>query len=91
MFFPLGVDPAHRGSKLISHMAANAFKGAQLMHQPRLMEPVCRVEAVMPPEVQDSFFGVLHRRRGKPINTEFEGKLYTVVAHVPVAESFALG
>jgi len=83
-------DPAHRGSPQIVPATRKALYAASLLATPRLMEPVFLVEIQCPHSAVGGVYGVLNKRRGQVIAEEVrEGTpLYTVKAHLPVAESF---
>jgi len=83
-------DAAHRGSPQIVPSTRKALYASALCASPRLMEPVFLVEIQCPHSSVGGVYGVLNKRRGLVIEEEVrEGTpLYTIKAHLPVAESF---
>jgi len=83
-------DPAHRGSPQIVPATRKAVYASALSANPRLMEPVFLVEIQCPHSSVGGVYNVLNKRRGVVVEEEVrEGTpLYTVKAHLPVAESF---
>jgi elongation factor G len=77
-------------SEMSFHLAGSiGFKEAVRKAKPVLLEPIMKVEAVMPEEYLGSVMGDLQSRRGKVTELgERSGGLRTVTAHVPLATMF---
>jgi len=83
-------DRVHRGGGQLIPAAHRVFNGAQLVAQPRLMEPVFLVDIQCPQTAVSSVYNVLSQRRGVVLEAyPHEGTpLYSMKAHLPVIESF---
>jgi elongation factor G len=55
---------------------------------PYLLEPVMKVDVVMPEEHLGDVMGDLYSRRGHILGMEGKGTSQSVLAHVPLAEMF---
>ena len=77
-------------SEMSFHLAGSiGFKEAVRKAKPVLLEPIMKVEAVMPEEYLGAVMGDLQSRRGKVTELgERSGGLRTVTAHVPLATMF---
>ena len=65
-----------------------AVKEAMRRADPCLLEPVMKVEVVMPEEYLGDVMGDLASRRGHILGMEGKGTSQAVVAYVPLAEMF---
>jgi elongation factor G len=65
-----------------------AFKDACSKAQPVLLEPVMRLEVVVPDEYMGDVFGDLNSRRGHPQGMEQRGAAQIIRCEVPLAEMF---
>jgi elongation factor G len=65
-----------------------AFKDAAKQAKPILLEPVMKVEVVVPEEYMGSVIGDLNSRRGRIGQMESRGTSQVVQAFVPLSEMF---
>jgi elongation factor G len=65
-----------------------AVKDGVKKGSPILLEPIMKVENIVPDEYQGDILGDLNRRRGKISSIESKNKVTTVTAEVPLAEMF---
>jgi len=65
-----------------------AVKEAAPKAEPALLEPIMKVEVIVPEEFTGEVVGDFDRRRGRLIGMESEGAAQTVRAFVPLAEMF---
>ncbi len=65
-----------------------AFKEAARRAKPILLEPIFKVEVVVPEEFMGDVIGDLNRRRGRVDGMEPRGNAQVVNAHVPLSEMF---
>lgn len=80
------VDSSEMSFQLAGSMG---FKEAVRKAKPVLLEPIMKVEVVMPEEYMGTVMGDLQSRRGKVAELgERSGGLRTVTAHVPLAMMF---
>jgi elongation factor G len=77
-------------SEMAFHMAGSiGFKEAVRKAKPVLLEPIMKVEVVMPEEYMGQVMGDLQSRRGRVTELgERGGGLRTITAHVPLATMF---
>ena len=68
--------------------ARQGFREAFLNTKPVLLEPIMKMEVEVPSDFQGPVTGELNKRRGLIISTETVGKTSTIVAEVPLAETF---
>ncbi len=68
--------------------ASLALKEAAKKCKPVLLEPIMRVEVVVPEEYLGNVMGDLTSRRGKPMGNESRGNALSIKATVPLAEMF---
>jgi elongation factor G len=68
--------------------ARQGFREAFLATKPVLLEPIMKMEVEVPADFQGPVTGELNKRRGLIISTETVGKSSTIVAEVPLAETF---
>ncbi|TVP86568.1 MAG: elongation factor G [Alkalicoccus sp.] len=68
--------------------ASMAFKEAKNKCKPVLLEPVMKVEVVIPEEYMGDIMGDITSRRGRVEGMEARGNAQTVKAMVPLAEMF---
>jgi elongation factor G len=79
------VDSSELAFKIAASMA---FKDAVRNASPVILEPIMKVEVVVPEEFMGVVIGDLNSRRGKIIGTELRGNLQAIRAEVPLAEMF---
>jgi elongation factor G len=65
-----------------------AFKNACEKANMTILEPILRVEVVVPEEYMGDVMGDLNSRRGKILGTELTGNFQKIKAHIPEAEMF---
>jgi elongation factor G len=68
--------------------ASIGFKEAVKNANPVLLEPVMKVEVVVPEEYMGDVLGDLSARRGKVLGLEKRGSTQIIRANVPLAEMF---
>jgi elongation factor G len=68
--------------------ARAGFREAFLNTKPVLLEPIMKMEVEVPADFQGSVTGELNKRRGLIISTETVGNSSTIIAEVPLAETF---
>ncbi|KAJ5078907.1 eukaryotic translation elongation factor 2a tandem duplicate 1-related [Anaeramoeba ignava] len=83
-------DSVHRGDGQIIPAARNLFYGAQLIAEPRLMEPIYLVEIQCSQNSIGSVYSILNLKRGKVISEEIkQGTTDSIISgYLPVMESF---
>ncbi len=79
------VDSSEVAFKIAASMA---FKDAAVKADPVLLEPIMRVEVVVPEEYTGDVISDLNARRGQIADMELQGKTRLVHARVPLAEMF---
>ncbi len=79
------VDSSEMAFKIAGSIA---FKEACSKGQPVLLEPVMRIEVVVPEEYMGDVFGDLNSRRGHPLGMEARGGAQIIRCEVPLAEMF---
>src|SRR6201988_5388854 len=79
------VDSSEMAFKIAGSMA---FKEACSKAQPIPLEPVMRIEVVVPEEYMGEVFGDLNSRRGHPLGMEARGGAQIIRCEVPLAEMF---
>jgi elongation factor G len=79
------VDSSEMAFKICSSIC---FKEAARKAKPVLLEPVMRVEVVVPEEYMGSINGDLISRRGRLEGTEIRGTTHLIKAMVPLSEMF---
>jgi elongation factor G len=79
------VDSSEVAFKIAGSMA---FKQAAAKAGPVLLEPIMRVEVVVPQEYMGEVIGDLNSRRGRIGHMEPRGGSQLISAHVPLAEMF---
>lgn len=79
------VDSSEMAFKIAGSLA---FKDAAKKAQPVLLEPVMRVEVVVPDEYMGDVIGDLNSRRGRVEGMELRAGAQVIRAHVPLAEMF---
>jgi elongation factor G len=68
--------------------ARNCFRETFMKAKPVLLEPVMKLEVEVPPDFQGPVAGELTSRRGIIASTEMTGDTATIIAEVPLAETF---
>ena len=68
--------------------ARAGFREAFLATKPVLLEPIMKMEVEVPADFLGPVTGELNKRRGLIISTETVGKTSTIIAEVPLAETF---
>ena len=79
------VDSSEMAFKIAASMA---LKEAKNKCKPVLLEPIMKVEVVVPEEYMGNVMGDLTSRRGKPLVNESRGNALSINAMVPLAEMF---
>ena len=79
------VDSAEMPFKIA---AALAYKKGMAAANPVLLEPIYRVEVLVPDEYMGDIIGDLNKKRGRILGMEPCGKLQKVSAEAPLAEMF---
>ena len=79
------VDSSEMAFKIAASMA---LKEAAKKCKPVLLEPIMKVEVVVPEEYMGNVMGDLTSRRGKPLGNESRGNAISINAMVPLAEMF---
>ncbi len=79
------VDSSEMAFKIAGSMA---FKDAARRANPVLLEPIMKVEVVVPEEYMGDVMGDLNGRRGKILSMEARGGTQIVNARVPLSEMF---
>ncbi len=68
--------------------ASMALKEAKNKCKPVILEPIMKVDVVVPEEYMGTVMGDLTSRRGRPLGNESRGKDLQISAMVPLAEMF---
>ena len=68
--------------------ARNCFRETFLKTKPVLLEPIMKMEIEIPPDFQGPVAGELSKRRGLVLSTDMQGESATIIAEVPLAETF---
>lgn len=86
----LHADTIHRGGGQIIPTCRRALYGAQLMSQPRLVEPIFLVEIQCPEDKVGPIYGLMTRKRGEVFEKSQNAgtPMYNVKGYLPVSESF---
>ena len=79
------VDSSERAFKIAASMA---LKEAKNTCKPVRLEPVMKVEVIIPEEYMGNVMGDLTSRRGRPLGNESRGNALSITAMVPLAEMF---
>jgi len=79
------VDSSEMAFKIAASMA---FKKGVQQANPVLLEPVMKVEVMVPEQFMGDIMGDLNRRRGKILGMEQLGSAQVIRAYVPLAEMF---
>ena len=79
------VDSSEMAFKIAGSLA---FKDAIKKASPVVLEPIMKVEVVVPEDFMGSVIGDLSSRRGKVQGTELRGELQGVQSEVPLCEMF---
>jgi elongation factor G len=83
---PFDAEHGHMSAYKIA--ASQAVREALLKAKAQLMEPIFKLEVVVPEEFLGSVIGDLNSRRGKILHTAARGHLQVVIADVPLSELF---
>ena len=79
------VDSSEMAFKLATSIA---YKKGLEQAKPILLEPIMKVEVLVPDEYMGDIIGDINKRRGRVLGMEQEGNLQKVNAEVPLAEMF---
>lgn len=79
------VDSSEIAFKVAGSMA---FKDAVLRSRPIILEPMMKVEVVVPEDFMGTVMGNLSSRRGKILGSELRGALQAIKSEVPLSEMF---
>ncbi|HSW09477.1 MAG TPA: elongation factor G [Bacillota bacterium] len=79
------VDSSEMAFKIAASMA---LKKGVLQAQPILLEPIMKVDVMVPEQFMGDIMGDLNRRRGRILGMEQMGTTQVIRAHAPMAELF---
>ncbi len=79
------VDSSEIAFKVAGSMA---FKDAVMKSKPIILEPLMKVEVVVPEDFMGTVMGNLSSRRGKILGSELRGAMQAIRAEVPLSEMF---
>ena len=79
------VDSSEMAFKIAASMA---LKEAKNKCKPVILEPIMKVQVVVPDEYLGNVMGDITSRRGKPMGQESRGNALAIDAMVPLAEMF---
>ena len=79
------VDSSEMAFKMATSIA---FKKGLEQAKPILLEPIMKVDIVVPDEYMGDIIGDINKRRGRILGMEQEGNLQKVNAEIPLAEMF---
>ncbi len=79
------VDSSEMAFKICASMA---FKEAAAKAAPKLVEPIFKIEVVVPDEYMGDIIGDISSRRGRIEGTDIKNNVATVRGFVPLAETF---
>jgi elongation factor G len=79
------VDSSEIAFKIAGSMA---FKDACKKASPTILEPIMKIDVIIPENYMGDIIGDLNSRRGKIINMETKNKLCYIKANVPLSEMF---
>lgn len=79
------VDSSEMAFKLATSIA---YKKGLEQAKPILLEPIMKVEILVPDEYMGDIIGDINKRRGRVLGMEQEGKLQKISAEIPLAEMF---
>ena len=68
--------------------AKSAFREGMPKGDPKLLEPIMKVEVITPNEYMGDIIGDLNSRRGQMQSMEARGNAQVIIANVPLAEMF---
>ncbi len=83
-----GFHPVDSSEMAFKVCAKAAFKQAFLAADPKLLEPIMKVEAETPMEFQGTVQGDLSSRRGMLLGTDMMEDYVVILAEVPLSEMF---
>ena len=79
------VDSSEMAFKIAASMA---LKEAAKKCKPAILEPIMKVDVIVPEEYMGNVMGDLTSRRGRPLGNESRGNALSIKAMVPLAEMF---
>jgi len=79
------VDSSEIAFKVAGSMA---FKDAVMKSKPIILEPLMKVEVVVPEDFMGTVMGNLSSRRGKILGSELRGAMQAIRSEVPLSEMF---
>ncbi|MCZ6528089.1 MAG: elongation factor G [Candidatus Dadabacteria bacterium] len=79
------VDSSEIAFKVAGSMA---FKDAVLRSKPIILEPMMKVEVVVPEDFMGTVMGNLSSRRGKILGSELRGAMQAIKSEVPLSQMF---
>lgn len=79
------VDSSEISFKVAGSMA---FKDAVMRSKPIILEPMMKVEVVVPEDFMGTVMGNLSSRRGRIMGSELRGAMQAIKAEVPLSEMF---
>ncbi len=81
-------DPQALDEIVYKAAASNALRHALSQAQPVMMEPLMKVEIVMPPDFSGTIVADINSRRGQVCGLETRGHLQVLHAYLPLCELF---
>jgi len=84
----LHADAIHRGAGQIVEPTRKACYGAQLVSEPRLVEPIFLVDIKVPQDEVGGVYSILAQNRGRVVSETNVFPQIAIKAYLPVAESF---
>lgn len=79
------VDSSEMAFKMATSMA---FKDGLLQAKPTILEPIAKVEVLVPEKYMGDIMGDINKRRGRILKMDPEGKNMRIFAEVPLSEMF---
>jgi len=79
------VDSSEIAFKVAGSMA---FKDAVMRAKPKILEPLMKVEVVVPEDFMGTVMGNLSSRRGKILGSDLRGSMQAIKSEVPLSEMF---
>jgi len=79
------VDSSEIAFKVAGSMA---FKDAVMRAKPKILEPLMKVEVVVPEDFMGTVMGNLSSRRGRILGSDLRGNMQAIKAEVPLSEMF---
>lgn len=84
------VDPAHTGYHEIAGMVSSALNISFISADPKLYEPMLKVNVKTPSGTEGEVIKVINKSRGQITNMETEGDTTVVTAAIPTSETLGI-